>query len=102
MGRQRAAAIVVAAYKSALCIHSECYHTKSTSVMAFPWDVLYSGTLRILRNSLSERWRTDHTVRATTFNFVASVRRIRGLQFGQFVDPGFRNYEKAPIVFRNQ
>jgi hypothetical protein len=43
--------------------------------MGFPWDVLYSATLRILRNSLSGRWsgQTTHNM-ATAFNSVAAVR----------------------------
>jgi len=43
--------------------------------MGFPWDVLYSATLRILRNSLSGRWsgQTRHNM-ATAFNSVAAVR----------------------------
>jgi len=42
--------------------------------MGFPWDVLYSATLRILRNSLSGRWsgQTRHNM-ATDFNSVAAV-----------------------------
>jgi len=43
--------------------------------MGFPWDVLCSATLRILRNSLSGRWsgQTRHNM-ATAFNSVAAVR----------------------------
>lgn len=48
--------------------------------MGFPWDVLYSATLRILRNSLSGRW-NGQTRRnmATAFNSVAAVRGTAAL-----------------------
>jgi hypothetical protein len=48
--------------------------------MGFPWDVLYSATLRILRNSLSGRWsgQTRHNM-ATAFNSVAAVRGAAAL-----------------------
>ena len=73
-GRLHAVDIVVPAYKSSLCIHSEWYRTKSTSVMGFPWDVLYSATLRILRHSLSQRWRQD---RPATTRLQLSILQLR-------------------------
>ena len=57
--------------------------------MGFPWHVLHSATLRILRNGLSGRWRgqTMHN-KATAFNSVASGSRDRG-----FFVLGCKNYK---------